>query len=162
MSQEEVWLMKSKGNPSIPLSLQWLTFFVDTRSSVKHSSGSPGENAWPGELQPDGECMVMPGTRLGVFFATCLAGRGRGSVERIFLSVTRKLMFWCDKTSNAELSLINLIWGVLKWPLCREYTLWIKMVLIYKSMSLKWVFSWKEYKISIIFLCIFIHSTVKQ
>lgn len=69
----------------IVISLQRLTFFVDVRSSVKHSSWSPGENSWLGELQPEGECMVTLGIRLGVFFATCLAERGTGSIESLFL-----------------------------------------------------------------------------
>lgn len=71
------WVGSSRSDP-----------WPDARSSVKLSSGSPGEKSWPGELHPEGECMVTPGTRLGVLFATCLAGGGRGGKGRISLSVT--------------------------------------------------------------------------
>jgi len=34
----------------------------------------------------------MPGSRLEEFFATCLAGSGRGNIERMTSSVTREMM----------------------------------------------------------------------
>lgn len=58
-----------------------LTFFIEARSSVKHSSGSSAENSWLGEPQSEGECTVAPAVRFGVVLATCLAGRGKVHME---------------------------------------------------------------------------------
>lgn len=74
---------------TVPFNLERLTFFAAARSRVKLSSESPGEKSWPGELQSEGECMVTLDTRFGVLLATCLAGGGRSSTERIFISRTK-------------------------------------------------------------------------
>lgn len=54
--------------------------------------------------------MVTLGTRLGVFFATCLAERGTGSIEEPFLvSHTKAKLFFSKQCSLHGLSnLLNL------------------------------------------------------
>lgn len=53
-----------------------LTFLVDASSSVRHSSGSPGENSGLGEPQSE-ECTLTPAVRFGVVLAASLAGGGK-------------------------------------------------------------------------------------
>lgn len=68
--------------------------------------------------------MVMPGTRLGVFFATCLAGRGRGNRGTIFLSLTQKLIFNFLFILDEKGAVIILLLVVLflEWSISRSTT----------------------------------------